>query len=63
VNGADAQHLVLEAKLFLLQLVKHNVIWVGPLFFGIDAGLKRGVLGCEIVGNCVVHVCHSPFCR
>ena len=57
----QAEHLVLDAELFLLELVEKHVVGVGSPLFGIDLSLKSGMLGCEGLDVCFFHWCHSRF--
>ena len=51
----QAQHLVLDPQFFLLESVKKHIVWLGPLLFGVDLGLKSSMLGCERVDVCIFH--------
>lgn len=50
-----AGELVLEPQLFFLQLVEKVFVGVGAVFFLVDPGVKRCVLGCQFLDMCLVH--------
>ena len=57
----QAEHFILEAELFFLELVKKDVVGVGSLLFLVDPRLKSGMLLFESLDVCLFHRASFPF--